>query len=652
MLAANGGGTNKFISYRDSKLTRLLQDSLGGNSVTLMIACIGPADYNLDETLSTLRYADRAKRIKNKPIVNLDPKEAEIQRLNAKIHDLQMQLIEQKNIVSVEQVPPCDSATYKKLNKRYENCVTEMTAMSLRLVANEKAMIDASEMFEKIHKLTCNGDEHEADGSVFILIRDICTDIKNRLELDVVKAESKCYSAAELNVKTDEFRRNNLDKRNKLQQIKAELDAEEILAKRLGEVLENFIPPESASNYDKIIEKLECELAGTMKSSEMSEVRRKQLEEEIFKMATKQQRKETIYRSREKDIKLLAAKKIEIDRLRQSKNELFRSMQSESKAFLKWKQNWTREMLQLRNNHERREREMMKKQQMLESQQALLRRKMETAIQSNKQMAIAMAKQAELKKIMNKKHGNAAIREKHLLAWLHGEIEYIYSVIDAKQAVQQLIDDRGDMTVRLRDLEKKFDANEITTDPAELLQLREDIEMRTTQIADMQTKMRDFDVNECVCNICDGISQSSDGKLMMGYVFGELEMLRTHYVDALLALNIAKVANETLEVQMVADKHAWTVQYEEMEKRMKEDRKDLKLEMDDKVTELLWALNDKGMEILGGNTRQIFEEQLLVWQNKCMEYEEKITAMESAAACASNNAANAQSDIVSVVIKI
>ena len=52
------------IPYRDSKLTRLLEDSLGGNAKTLMIAAVGPADYNTDETLNTLRYATRAKSIK------------------------------------------------------------------------------------------------------------------------------------------------------------------------------------------------------------------------------------------------------------------------------------------------------------------------------------------------------------------------------------------------------------------------------------------------------------------------------------------------------------------------------------------------------------------------------------------------------------
>lgn len=59
------------VPYRDSKLTRLLQDSLGGNSKTLMIACVSPSDVDFQETLSTLKYADRAKNIKNKVCAEL-----------------------------------------------------------------------------------------------------------------------------------------------------------------------------------------------------------------------------------------------------------------------------------------------------------------------------------------------------------------------------------------------------------------------------------------------------------------------------------------------------------------------------------------------------------------------------------------------------
>ena len=63
-------GTSHHVPYRDSKLTRLLQDSLGGNTKTVMLAALSPADYNYDETLSTLRYADRAKSIKNSYLSN------------------------------------------------------------------------------------------------------------------------------------------------------------------------------------------------------------------------------------------------------------------------------------------------------------------------------------------------------------------------------------------------------------------------------------------------------------------------------------------------------------------------------------------------------------------------------------------------------
>ena len=69
-------GRGKFIPYRDSKLTRLLQDSLGGSAKTLMIATIGPADYNYEETLSTLRFATLAKLVHNTPRVNMDPKDS------------------------------------------------------------------------------------------------------------------------------------------------------------------------------------------------------------------------------------------------------------------------------------------------------------------------------------------------------------------------------------------------------------------------------------------------------------------------------------------------------------------------------------------------------------------------------------------------
>ncbi|XP_018016363.1 kinesin-like protein KIF3A, partial [Hyalella azteca] len=92
VISALVDGRSTHIPYRNSKLTRLLQDSLGGNSKTVMCANVGPADYNYDETISTLRYANRAKNICNQARVNEDPKDALLRKLQEEINRLREQL--------------------------------------------------------------------------------------------------------------------------------------------------------------------------------------------------------------------------------------------------------------------------------------------------------------------------------------------------------------------------------------------------------------------------------------------------------------------------------------------------------------------------------------------------------------------------------
>ncbi|XP_045892213.1 kinesin-like protein KIF21A isoform X12 [Micropterus dolomieu] len=90
------GKRSSHVPYRDSKLTRLLQDSLGGNSQTVMIACISPSDRDFMETLNTLKYANRARNIKNKVMVNQDKASQQISALRTEIARLQMELMEYK----------------------------------------------------------------------------------------------------------------------------------------------------------------------------------------------------------------------------------------------------------------------------------------------------------------------------------------------------------------------------------------------------------------------------------------------------------------------------------------------------------------------------------------------------------------------------
>ncbi|CAH0591496.1 unnamed protein product [Chrysodeixis includens] len=121
------------VPYRDSKLTRILQDSLGGNSKTIMIANIGPASYNYDETITTLRYAHRAKAIKNKPVRNEDPKDAKLREYQAEIERLRT-LIEQRRVVDKKpkrpakpRPTPADNSEEETVSIENENILAEST---------------------------------------------------------------------------------------------------------------------------------------------------------------------------------------------------------------------------------------------------------------------------------------------------------------------------------------------------------------------------------------------------------------------------------------------------------------------------------------------------------------------------------------------
>ncbi|KAL1457120.1 hypothetical protein WDU94_001781 [Cyamophila willieti] len=104
VISALVDGKCTHIPYRNSKLTRILQDSLGGNSKTVMCATVGPASYNYEETISTLRYASRVKNICNKARVNQDPKDALLMKYQKEILELKRKLEEAAN----EEPPPPD----------------------------------------------------------------------------------------------------------------------------------------------------------------------------------------------------------------------------------------------------------------------------------------------------------------------------------------------------------------------------------------------------------------------------------------------------------------------------------------------------------------------------------------------------------------
>ncbi|XP_048589279.1 kinesin-like protein KIF3A [Nematostella vectensis] len=154
VISALVDGKSTHIPYRNSKLTRLLQDSLGGNSKTIMIANIGPADYNFDETISTLRYANRAKNIKNKAKINEDPKDALLREFQKEIEKLKAQLGDEgeggEESSSEEEVEVEGVMVKRKKNKKGHAIPPEKIAeMKAKIEAEKLQLQEKKDMAEE-----------------------------------------------------------------------------------------------------------------------------------------------------------------------------------------------------------------------------------------------------------------------------------------------------------------------------------------------------------------------------------------------------------------------------------------------------------------------------------------------------------------------
>ncbi|XP_067132536.1 kinesin-like protein KIF3A [Centruroides vittatus] len=197
VISALVDGKSTHVPYRNSKLTRLLQDSLGGNSKTLMCANIGPAEYNYDESISTLRYANRAKNIKNKARINEDPKDALLRQLQSEIEELKKQLAEGSDGSeslegsSAEDSTPEDEEGMKKDKKQK---------------TRRKKGLSEEKMREIQAKI-------ESDRKILAEKKDIAEEERNRIASELQKREDELKSA--------QFEHDNLVQ--KLQQLEKKI---------------------------------------------------------------------------------------------------------------------------------------------------------------------------------------------------------------------------------------------------------------------------------------------------------------------------------------------------------------------------------------------------------------------------------------------
>ncbi|XP_076367359.1 kinesin-like protein KIF12 isoform X2 [Tachypleus tridentatus] len=164
---------NGHIPYRDSCLTKLLSESLSGSGMVLMIACISPSRTNVAETMSTLRYASRAKRIKTKPIVRMDPREQMILSLKREVRLLRMeneylrqQVVLGNNTTQVAQLPSAENTLTNAEEKGTQQ--TPNTLIAHYMQENEGLRAENSQLHQlrtllvRDHEIVCKENERLA----------------------------------------------------------------------------------------------------------------------------------------------------------------------------------------------------------------------------------------------------------------------------------------------------------------------------------------------------------------------------------------------------------------------------------------------------------------------------------------------------------
>ncbi|KAG8448188.1 hypothetical protein GDO86_015325 [Hymenochirus boettgeri] len=586
VISALGDENKKgsFVPYRDSKLTRLLQDSLGGNSHTLMIACVSPADSNMEETLNTLRYADRARKIKNKPIVNTDPQAAELQRLKQQVQELQVLLLQAHGgtLPVLSNMEP--SENLQSLMERNKNLEDENGKLSRELSETAE---QTAQFLEKIitteqenDKLNCKIEELKQHAACKVNLQRLVETLEDQelkenvevirdLQLVIAQLQDESSGIAASieamnEVPTDSpaseerssdgftthhaLRQAQLSK--ELIELNKALELKEALARKMAKNDSQLEPIQN--EHLNNIKMLESEVGALQKEKEelilalhsakkdsnqakLSERRRKRLQElegqmaELKKKLNEQSKLLKLRETTEKTVTKLnheiqASETLEISGLIQyeamkvQRVQLMRQMKEDAEKFRSWKQQKTKEVIQLKEKDRKRQYELLKLERDFQKQANVLRRKTEEAATANKRLKEALQRQKEAmerrKDAQSKGMEGASSRVKN---WLANEVEVHVSTVEAQRHLNDLLEDRKILSQDIAQLKEKRDAGDgiptkirrRTYTVAEMEKIEEEasvtkqiesleteMELRSAQIADLQQKLLDADSEE------------------------------------------------------------------------------------------------------------------------------------------------------------
>ncbi|GLD93588.1 hypothetical protein PINS_up002180 [Pythium insidiosum] len=528
------------VPYRDSKLTRLLQDSLGGNSKTLMIACISPADVNFEETCNTLRYASRARNIQNQAIINqTQSAENQVLFLKQQLEVMQLQLLQAKTTGTATTRPP-STAEFQIMEKEIERwrmiAKTREEELQLVMSAKEKWKSIADELMQKRNSTGVKGVTSKS------LVDKLCVSPKSKALMQEAidfdqsvqlskfpptpgKEEPSDGSPGEWADDIDGFE-NVIKEKERI--VKALVDASAAPGGDSDGPLTAL-----ALSYEQKIRKLEAEVEKLNDERDKSAHESKQAGKGVATEGSQKslqaklkdlQSQLNVARHAEKECKRLTrlwksgALKIsslekEIGDMKKQRATLQKKLKEESEAHRKQKRDQDLKILQLKRQDQRKQYELQKLSALHAKQNSVLKRKNEEIAAANKRMRtlVEQRQSAQQQRAVSKQKLNVVSRltstgqdKKNdgvvdadevaaATKLLADSIEVQMTLAGARNAIQLELNDRKQVALEISRLEQSGDsANE------KLKELKEVLQQKNADIRQLQQKLASVEKNNAI----------------------------------------------------------------------------------------------------------------------------------------------------------
>ncbi|KAL6597013.1 hypothetical protein ACP70R_047147 [Stipagrostis hirtigluma subsp. patula] len=423
------------VPYRDSKLTRLLQDSLGGNSKTVMIACISPADINAEETLNTLKYANRARNIQNKPIVNRNPVADEMKRMRQQIEYLQAELVSARGGVASDDIQGLRERI-SWLEQTNEDLCRELYDIRNRSQTDpcEPEMHKNLNGFTKSEGLKRS---LQSTDPFDVPMTDSVRGNPKDIEDEVAKEWEHTMLQDSMGKELNELNRQLEQKESEMKMYGSDTVA---LKQHFGKKLMELEEEKRAVQQER--DRLLAEVESLNADGQMHKLQKlKSLEAQILDLKKKQENQVQLLKEKQKSDE--AAKKLqeEIQFIKTQKVQLQHRIKQEAEHFRQWKATREKELLQLRKEGRRNEYERHKLQALNQRQKLVLQRKTEEAAMATKRLKeILEARKSSARDNSAGMNGNSPgshMSEKSLQKWLDQELEVMLHVHEVRNEYEK-----------------------------------------------------------------------------------------------------------------------------------------------------------------------------------------------------------------------